>query len=86
MDKGFCQIVVFVDGETHGDCARVVPGYFMFFYGGFLGAPAVFGGGGGGEVPFYVRGAGDEGDVVEVVDLPRCQQPFVQKIGWGMYA
>jgi hypothetical protein len=29
----------------------------------------VFGGGGGGEMPFHEGGAGDEGDVVEVVDL-----------------
>lgn len=36
----------------------------------FLGGPAaVLGGRGGGEVPFHVRGAGDERDVVEVDDL-----------------
>ena len=33
---------------------------------GFGGPAAVVGGGGGGEVPFYERGSGDEGDVVEV--------------------
>ena len=36
---------------------------------GFGGVAAVFGGGGGGEVPFCVGRAGDEGDVVEVDDL-----------------
>jgi len=69
MDEGFGKMVRFVDCEAHGDRADVVPGYFVVFYGGFFGAAAVFGGGRGGEVPFYVRGAGDEGDVVEVVYL-----------------
>jgi len=38
----------------------------MLFDWGFACAPAVLGGSGGGEVPFYERIAGNEGDVVEV--------------------
>jgi len=33
---------------------------------GFLCPPAVLGGGGGGEVPFYEGSTRDEGDVVEI--------------------
>ena len=35
------------------------------------GAAAVVGGRGGGQMPFYVRGAGYEGDIVAVDDLLR---------------
>lgn len=71
MEDTFLQVIGLVDGEPDGDRARVVPEYFVFFYGRALGAPAVLGGGGGGEVPFYVAGAVDEGDVIEVDYLAR---------------
>ena len=38
----------------------------MLFYGGAIGASAMFGRRRGGEVPFYVRGSGDEGHIIEV--------------------
>lgn len=38
----------------------------MFSDDGLVGASAVLGGVGGGEVPFYIAGSADEGDVVEV--------------------
>jgi len=66
IDNTFLEVVGFVDGEADGDHSVVVPGYFVLFYGGARGAAAVIGGGRGGEVPFYVGGSADKGDVVEV--------------------
>lgn len=48
----------------------------MLFYGGFLGASAMFGGVGGGQMPFYVRGAGDQWNVVEVDYLSQISFVF----------
>lgn len=66
MDEAFLQIIVLIDHESDGDRADVVPGHFMFFDERFLSPATVLGGGGGREVPFYVRGSADKGDVVEV--------------------
>jgi hypothetical protein len=60
------EIAVFIDRESDGDRADIVPGYFMFFDEGFVSSAAVFGGCGGGEMPFYVGGSADEGNVVKV--------------------
>ena len=38
----------------------------MLFYEGFIGAAAVLGRSGRGEVPFYVGGSADEGDIVKI--------------------
>jgi hypothetical protein len=66
MNYGFLQVVGFIDYETHVGSPHVVPGYFVLFDGGLLGTAAMFGGGGGREVPFYIGGSGDKRDVVEV--------------------
>jgi hypothetical protein len=63
------EIVGFVNCETDGDRAVVVPGDFMFFYGRATGPSAMFGRDGGREVPSYVGGTANEGDVVEVDNL-----------------
>jgi hypothetical protein len=41
----------------------------MFFYGCAVCSSAVFGGGGGGEVPFDVGCSGDEGYIIQVINL-----------------
>lgn len=41
----------------------------MFFYRGWIGPAAVFGGGGGGEMPFYIGGAVNKGHIIEINDL-----------------
>lgn len=64
--KTFGQVVVLVDGQSDGDCLRVFPRHFVLNYRLALGAAAVFGGGGGREMPFYEGGTGYEGDIVEV--------------------
>lgn len=72
MDYTFCEVVCFIDGKAEGDGVGVVPGDFVFADGGFGGLAAVFGAGCCGvrwEGPFYVGGASDEGDVVEVYYL-----------------
>ena len=66
MDQRFGQIVVLVYREPDWDRFDVFPKDLVFFYGGFFGAAAVFSGRGGGEVPFYVTGSADEGDVVQI--------------------
>jgi hypothetical protein len=53
----------------------------MFFYRRAFGASAVLGGGGRGEVPFYVRGAGDKWDVVEIDYLPSSASEYLGR-GW----
>jgi hypothetical protein len=54
MNQTFLQVVVLIDCESDGDRADVVPGYFMFFDGRFVGSAAMLGGCGGGEMPFYI--------------------------------
>lgn len=49
MEKTFGEVVVFIDCETEGDCACVVPEDFVFFYGRARSVARVFGGAGGGE-------------------------------------
>jgi len=41
----------------------------VFFYRGWIGPAAVFGGGGGGEMPFYIGGAVNKGHIIEINDL-----------------
>jgi hypothetical protein len=69
IDVALGEVVGLVDGEADWNRLDIVPGYFMFFDGFALGAPAVFGGGRGGQMPFYKGGSCYEGDVVEVDDL-----------------
>lgn len=66
VDQAFLEIVVLVDCQSDRDRSDVVPGYFVFFDEGLVGSATMFGGGGGGEVPFYVGGSADEGHVVEI--------------------
>ena len=70
MNQAFLQAVVLIDCESNEDRADIFPGYFMFFDEGFVSSATVFGGGRGGEVPFYIGGSTDEGNVVEVDYLP----------------
>lgn len=44
----------------------VIPDDLMLFDGRLVGTAAVFGRYGGGEVPFYIAGSADEGDVIEI--------------------
>jgi len=70
VEGTFGQIVVFVDGEAYRESMCVVVLDFVFLYGTTLGAAGVLADGGrGGEGVFYERGAGYEGDVVEVYYL-----------------
>lgn len=57
MDDAFLQVIRFINRQTEGNGLYVVPGDFVLDYGRFGCAAAVFGGGGGGEVPFYEGGA-----------------------------
>jgi hypothetical protein len=66
IDGAFLQMGIFIECESNGNRANIVPRYFVHFYEGFVGASSVFGRGGGGEMPFHMRGAADEGDVIEV--------------------
>ncbi len=63
-------MVRLIDCEAYGDCAGVIPVYFVLFDWGAIGASAVLGGGRGGEVPFYVGCSGDKWDIVEINYLP----------------
>ena len=60
------QVVVLIDCEADGYRADILPGYFVFFDERLIGSAAVLSGCGGGEVPFYVGGSADQGDVVEI--------------------
>jgi hypothetical protein len=70
MNERFLEMVGLIDGEAYGDCAGVIPVYFVLLYGGAIGASAVLGGRGGGEVPFYVGCAADKWNIVEINYLP----------------
>jgi hypothetical protein len=70
MNVCFLEMVGLIDCESYGDCAGVIPIYFVLFYWGAIGASAVLGGGGGGEMPFHVGCAGDKWYIVEIKYLP----------------
>lgn len=69
IDVGLLQHAVAINRQADREDFGVVPGDFVLADDFFRGAAAVFGRCRGGEVPFYVGGAGDEGNVVEVDDL-----------------
>lgn len=64
MNECFLEMVRLIDCEAYGDCAGVIPVYFVLFYGGAISASAVLGGGGGGKVPFNVGCAADKWNIV----------------------
>jgi hypothetical protein len=70
LDWTLGEVVVLVNGDADGgdELAEVVVDAVVGD-GALCGAAAVLGVDGVGEMPFYVGAAGDEGDVVEVMDL-----------------
>jgi hypothetical protein len=66
FNVAFLKHVLSIHGQPNRNDFFVVPGDFMLFDWGFSCAPAVLGGSGRGEVPFYEGSAGNEGDVVEI--------------------
>lgn len=65
-DVAFLQQVLLIYGQSYRYDLLIVPASFVLFDWGFFCAPAVLGGGGGGEVPFYEGFTGNEGDVVKI--------------------
>lgn len=74
MDRRLEQVVAFVDGQFDRYRPLVFIADFVLFDVTFGRAAAVLGGSGVWEMPFYVRGAGDERDVVEFDDLDWSDQ------------
>lgn len=68
INDTFLKLTRFGDCEANCGVFFIIVLNAVVFDCAFGGAAAVFRGGGGREVPFYQGGAGDEGDVVEVVD------------------
>jgi hypothetical protein len=66
VNTAFLEVVAFVDSKSDGNRLRVVPANFMFFYRGVCCSSAVFGRCRGWEMPFYIGGAVDERDVIQI--------------------
>jgi hypothetical protein len=75
------KIVGLVNCDPNGDRAFVVPVNFMFFYGGAIGSSTVFGRDRGREVPFYIAGTADEGDIVQMDNLGMLDCLMVGQLG-----
>ena len=69
MKIGLLQDRVSIDGKAQWQSLLVVPCYPVLFDDCFRSSSAMFRRRGGGDMPFYVGGAGDERDVIEVDNL-----------------
>lgn len=76
MDLGLLQHAVAVNGQPDRDCLFVIPRYLMVLDGFFLSTPAMLCRTGRGQMPFDIGGTGDQGDVVQVDNLGRGNQPL----------